>query len=128
MVMYEADADQFTHDHLRMLLAVTPKIGLAVQNALKFQETEQRLNTDPVTGLPNSQQFLSLLDTEVARARRMKQSLSVIFLDTDGARDAYRERPRRVLSGHAWRTSGHAGPEDSTAQQDHWTQRGGRPK
>ena len=97
IVMYEADADQFTHDHLRMLLAVTPKIGLAVQNALKFQDTEQRLNTDPVTGLPNSQQLLYFMDTEVARARRMKQPLSIIFLDTDGAREAYRGQATREL-------------------------------
>ena len=39
--------------------------------------------TDPLTGLPNSRSFLEQLGRELARARREKQAVCVLFLDLD---------------------------------------------
>ncbi len=91
MVLYHEDNDHFTRDHLRILLAVIPKIGLAVQNALKYRETEARANTDRLTGLPNSYQLTQTLDTELGRARRLKQHLGVVLCEVDGLDRIYHE-------------------------------------
>ena len=91
MVLYHRKADAFTRDHLRMLLAVIPKIGQAVENALKYRETEERANTDRVTELPNAALLTQSLDAELVRARRLKQPLAVMFCDVDGVRRVYGE-------------------------------------
>jgi diguanylate cyclase (GGDEF)-like protein/putative nucleotidyltransferase with HDIG domain len=91
MVLYHRNADSFTRDHLRMLLAVTPKIGQAVENALKYRDSEERANTDRVTGLPNAVLLAQSLDTELVRARRLKQPLAVMLCNVDGFQRVYNE-------------------------------------
>ena len=49
--MYRADRDAFTADHLRILLAISSKIALSVENALKYQQAESSATTDYLTGL-----------------------------------------------------------------------------
>jgi diguanylate cyclase (GGDEF)-like protein len=61
-----------------MLLAVTPKIAIAVENALKYREADERAKIDSLTGLPNRQLLREALDTELARAHRLQQPLAVI--------------------------------------------------
>jgi len=47
-------ATAFSPDHLRILLAVSSKIALSVENALKYQQAEDSATTDYLTGLPNA--------------------------------------------------------------------------
>jgi diguanylate cyclase (GGDEF)-like protein/putative nucleotidyltransferase with HDIG domain len=89
MVLYHRNADAFTRDHLRMLLAVTPKIGQAVENALKYRASEERANTDRLTGLPNAALLTESLDAELVRARRLKQPLAVMFYHAHGLEQVY---------------------------------------
>jgi diguanylate cyclase (GGDEF)-like protein len=84
MVLYHEETDAFTRDHLRMLLALAPRIGQAVENALKYRETEERANRDRLTQLPNAYLLTRSLDAELARARRMRQPLAVMVCTLDG--------------------------------------------
>jgi diguanylate cyclase (GGDEF)-like protein/putative nucleotidyltransferase with HDIG domain len=96
LVLYHAETDHFTRDHLRILLAVIPKIGLAVQNALKYRETEARANTDRLTGLPNAFQLTQTLETELARSRRLKRQLGLVLCEVDGLDVIYRQAGEAV--------------------------------
>src|SRR5713226_1007878 len=84
LAMYGADRDAFSADHLRILLAVTSKIALSVENALKYQQAEDSATTDYLTGLPNARSLFVHLSRELARCRRMKTSLAVMVCDIDG--------------------------------------------
>jgi diguanylate cyclase (GGDEF)-like protein len=84
LAMYHANQDNFTPDHLRILLAVASKVALSVENALKYQQAESSATTDYLTGLPNARSLFVHLAQEVARCRRMKTSLAVMVCDIDG--------------------------------------------
>ena len=92
MVLYSSEPDAFTHDHLRMLWGVTPKIALAVENALKYRDADRRANIDHLTALPNARLIMQSLEAELARARRMKQPLTVMFCEAEGVQRVYQER------------------------------------
>ena len=49
---------------------------------------QQHVTTDAVTGAANRRRFCSVLDAEVARARRYGHSLSIAVLDVEGFRTA----------------------------------------
>ena len=83
LAMYRADRDAFTADHLRILLAVSSKIALSVENALKYQQAESSATTDYLTGLPNARSLFVHLARELARCRRTGTSLAVMVCDMD---------------------------------------------
>jgi len=84
IALYRRVKDSFTQDHLRILTDVAPRIGVAVDNALKFREMEARANTDVLTGLPNSQVMMEVLESELGRAKRQGQDLSVALCSLSG--------------------------------------------
>jgi diguanylate cyclase (GGDEF)-like protein/putative nucleotidyltransferase with HDIG domain len=83
LAMYRADRDAFSADHLRILLAVSSKIALSVENALKYQQAEDSATTDYLTGLPNARSLFVHLSRELARCRRTASSLAVMVCDLD---------------------------------------------
>ncbi len=83
LALYRADADAFSADHLRILLAVSSKIALSVENALKYQRAEDSATTDYLTGLPNARSLFAHLSSELARCRRTGTSLAVTVCDLD---------------------------------------------
>jgi len=83
LAMYRTDADAFAADHLRILLAVSSKIALSVENALKYQQAEDSATTDYLTGLPNARSLFVHLTRELARCRRTGTSLAVMVCDLD---------------------------------------------
>jgi diguanylate cyclase (GGDEF)-like protein/putative nucleotidyltransferase with HDIG domain len=84
LALYQAEPDAFTSDHLRILLAVTSKMGLAIENALKYQQAESSATTDYLTDLPNARSLFMELDRELARCKRRNASLTVMVCDMDG--------------------------------------------
>src|SRR5437762_5853701 len=70
LTVYHADHDAFTSDHLRILLAISSKMALAVENALKYEQAESSATTDYLTGLPNARSLFLQLDRELARCKR----------------------------------------------------------
>jgi diguanylate cyclase (GGDEF)-like protein/putative nucleotidyltransferase with HDIG domain len=83
LAMYCADRDAFSADHLRILLAVSSKIALSVENALKYQLAEDSATTDYLTGLPNARSLFVHLSRELARCRRTGTALAVMVCDLD---------------------------------------------
>jgi diguanylate cyclase (GGDEF)-like protein/putative nucleotidyltransferase with HDIG domain len=83
LAMYRADRDAFSPDHLRILLAVSSKIALSVENALKYQQAEDSATTDYLTGLPNARSLFVHLSRELARCSRTGTSLAVMVCDLD---------------------------------------------
>ena len=84
IALYQSQADAFTSDHLRILLAVTSKMALAIENALKYQQAENSATTDFLTDLPNARSLFLELDRELARCKREETSLTVMVCDMDG--------------------------------------------
>jgi len=84
LTLYRADKDAFSRDHLRILLAITSKVSLAIENALRFQLAEDSATTDYLTLLPNARSLFLRLDSELARCRRILEPMTVLVCDVDG--------------------------------------------
>ena len=67
-----------------MLLAVSSKMALAVENALKYQQAESSATTDYLTGLPNARSLFLQLDRDWRAANATSSSLTVMVCDMDG--------------------------------------------
>jgi diguanylate cyclase (GGDEF)-like protein/putative nucleotidyltransferase with HDIG domain len=83
LAMYRAERDAFSPDHLRILLAISSKIALSVENALRYQQAEDSATTDYLTGLPNARSLFVHLSREITRCRRTNTSLAVMVCDLD---------------------------------------------
>ena len=84
LAMYHAERDAFSGDHLRILLAISSKVALSVENALKYQQAESSATTDYLTDLPNARSLFVHLAQELARCRRTGTTLAVMVCDLDG--------------------------------------------
>jgi diguanylate cyclase (GGDEF)-like protein/putative nucleotidyltransferase with HDIG domain len=84
LALYRGERDAFTSDHLRILLAVSGKMALSIENALKYQQAENSATTDYLTGLPNARSLFLQLDRELARCKRDNSGLTVMVSDMDG--------------------------------------------
>ena len=84
LALYRAERDAFTSDHLRLLLAVSGKMALAIDNALKYEQAESSATTDYLTGLPNARSLFLQLDRELARCKRDKAPLTLMVCDMNG--------------------------------------------
>jgi len=84
LALYRLEASTFTSENLRVLLAVSSKTGLAVENALKYQHAEGSSTTDYLTGLPNARSLFLQLDRELARCERDNSRLTVMVCDLRG--------------------------------------------
>jgi diguanylate cyclase (GGDEF)-like protein/putative nucleotidyltransferase with HDIG domain len=84
MALYRAEHDAFSKENLRILLAISPKVALAVETALTHRLLETSITTDYLTNLPNARSLFLSLDNELGRAQRTGSSLAVIVCDLDG--------------------------------------------
>ena len=84
LAMYRLERDAFNSEHLRILLAVSSKLGLAMENALRYQQAESSAVTDYLTGLPNARSLFVHLSQELARCTRTNSSAAVMVCDLDG--------------------------------------------
>jgi diguanylate cyclase (GGDEF)-like protein/putative nucleotidyltransferase with HDIG domain len=84
LALYRSERDAFSKENLRILLAISPKVALAIENALTHRMLETSITTDYLTNLPNARSLFLSLDQEVARAHRTGTSLAVVVCDLDG--------------------------------------------
>ena len=84
LALYRIQQDAFTKDHLRILLAVSSKLGFTIENALKYRIAEDSATTDYLTGLPNARSLFLHLDRELARCKRSDLPLAVFVSDLNG--------------------------------------------
>lgn len=87
LTLYQADADAFTTDHLRILQAITSKLGRFIENALKYRQAEDSATYDFLTGLPNARALSIHLDQELARCKRENSSVAVLECDLNGFKE-----------------------------------------
>lgn len=84
LTLYRSEKDAFSRDNLRILLAISSKVSLSVENALKFRQAEDSATTDYLTNLPNSRSLFPRLENELARCRRENSMLTVVVCDLNG--------------------------------------------
>jgi len=84
LTLYHNERDAFSNDHLRILLAIVPKVALSIENALKYQQATSSASTDYMTDLPNARSLFLHLDSELARCRRLNTPLVVLVCDMNG--------------------------------------------
>lgn len=81
LTLYHTAKDAFTRDHLRIVLGLSAKISLAIENALKFRQVECSASTDYLTELPNARSLFLHLENQIARAKRSDGKLAVLVCD-----------------------------------------------
>jgi len=84
LTLYHLRPDAFTKDHLRVLLAVKPKVSLTIENALQYQQVAITATIDGLTGLPNARSLFLFLDAELNRGERAGSQLALLVCDLDG--------------------------------------------
>ncbi len=84
LAFYRRDQDSFARDHLRILTDLAPRIGTAIENAIKVKEIQDRANIDQMTGLPTLGAMMQVLDVELTRAKRQRQHLAIIVAQFSG--------------------------------------------
>jgi len=84
LCLYRQEKDAFHSDSLRILLAISPRVAMSIENALSFEQAESSATTDYLTGLPNARSLFVHLDRELARCRREATTTAVLVCDLDG--------------------------------------------
>ena len=100
LALYRAHKDAFTRIEFQLMSSIQPNIATALQNAFAYQEAESKANLDPLTGLLSRGQFVRLLDEEISRARRIKESLALVISELPGYEELARtigEKPAEEL-------------------------------
>jgi len=87
MTLYQTERDAFSADHVRVLQAISSKVSLAMENAMKYRQAETRATTDYLTELPNARSLFLRLDSELARCKRTNEPLTILVCDLDGFKD-----------------------------------------
>ncbi len=84
LALYSAKRDQFTRDHLRIVMAVAARLAHQVENFMRFQKVSGDATTDELTGLHNSRWLVTALESACANARDEEPELAIVVLDLDG--------------------------------------------
>jgi len=80
-------AGPFGEDRQRLLATAATLLAIAVRNAQLFQEVRENSVRDALTGCFNRVHALEVIDTELRRARRSQQPVSLIMFDLDHFKD-----------------------------------------
>jgi diguanylate cyclase (GGDEF)-like protein/putative nucleotidyltransferase with HDIG domain len=84
LTIYCGDKNYFNRDHLRILQSASLRVGLTIENVLRYERAETSAITDHLTGIPNARSLGTHLEREVARARRENATIGVLLCDLDG--------------------------------------------
>jgi len=88
LTLYHLKPDAFNQDHLRILLAIRSKAGVAIENSLRFRLAKHKAEKDELTGLLNAGSIFRLLEEELRTASARGSKVAVIVLDLDGFKQA----------------------------------------
>ncbi len=75
--------EPITKDDIRMLTMLANQAGLAIENSQLFELTVERAHSDYLTNLWNHGYFQTLLQSEIEKAKAVKDPLSLIMVDID---------------------------------------------
>ena len=87
LALYQAKADAFTSDHMRVLQVITSKVALFIDNALKYREAESSATIDYLTGMANARALSMYLEQELARCKRDGSNVAVMVCDLNGFKE-----------------------------------------
>lgn len=73
----------FTYEDLRFLEGIAAQTNNALENADRYQETEQSAIRDGLTGLYNYRHFSQELASAITKAEKQKSPVSLIIIDID---------------------------------------------
>jgi len=88
LTLYQLQADAFTPDHRRILLNISAKVGVVIENALRFEHVQDAARTDELTGLLNSRSLSEYLAKEIDVCAQRVVRMAVIVMDLDGFKKA----------------------------------------
>jgi diguanylate cyclase (GGDEF)-like protein/putative nucleotidyltransferase with HDIG domain len=88
LTLYQLQGDAFTQDHKRILMNISAKAGVVIDNALKFEQVRDEARLDELTGLLNSRSLFEQLDQQMNACVERGGSLAVIVMDLDGFKKA----------------------------------------
>lgn len=74
----------FTEDELEIILTLVNPAAVAIENAYLFQKAQTLTTQDDLTKLFNARHLHQCLDTEIIRAKRTEEPLTLLFIDLDG--------------------------------------------
>ncbi|MGJ5816895.1 diguanylate cyclase domain-containing protein [Paludibaculum fermentans] len=84
LTFYAEKREAFSQPQLGLLLALTPKLSVTVENSLRFRAAENQASFDFLTGLPNAGSLFLHLQNELSRSARNTSTLAVLVCDLDG--------------------------------------------
>jgi putative nucleotidyltransferase with HDIG domain len=84
LALYHLGSDAFSKDHLRVLLALKPKVSRIVENSLEPPRAAISATTDGLTSLPNARSLFLHLEGELARCQEACSEMAVLVGDLDG--------------------------------------------
>lgn len=87
LTLYDARGDAFSRDQLRVLLAISAQLAVAVRNARKYEAAEMEAATDHLTALPNARALYCHLQIEVERCSHEGSTIAVLVADLDGFKE-----------------------------------------
>ena len=83
LAVYSIEPKCYTRDHCRHISAVCTRQAALIHSALTLDRASGQDLTDELTGLPNMNFFYMYAPRVVARAKRLHDELSLLFLDVD---------------------------------------------
>lgn len=73
----------FTKEEIRLIEIMSKHAGIALENAILYEEIKLLAITDELTGLHNYRYFSSKLEEEILRSQRYHKKFSLIIIDID---------------------------------------------
>lgn len=84
IAVVDVEPRKFGDAQIELLRDLSALVITALENRHRAKLLGQLAMTDHLTGLPNRIQFERTLNSEMAHARRMSESFTVLFMDLDG--------------------------------------------
>ena len=83
LIFYHTVSDCFTDEHRRILGRVSEQAAAVISNAMRFEQTQHESQTDPLTGLANRRSLSRQVESGLAKAGEVSETVSVVVLDLD---------------------------------------------
>jgi diguanylate cyclase (GGDEF)-like protein len=76
---------------IRILSLIAELAVPALKNIIKYQDLQEMVRVDPVTGLPKYEWFLTMAEAEFKRTERYGQNLSLLLIELEGLNEIERQ-------------------------------------
>ncbi len=84
ITLYHLGRDAFNRDQLRILQAVSSKLSVSIENAMKYEQAKSSATIDFLTGLPNARSLFLHLNELLTKCDGSGERVMVLVCDLDG--------------------------------------------